>query len=477
MYKLLNNKNKMDVHLKDCQAWKDEKLEMSTTNNESAKLFDDVIHQYVTWVENDQNGGIEGTLKLLRESDPNFAMSNVLSIGLELMGTGRTVRLDTEFRTQVENLSKNKNLNERENLHCKAVVQFANDEYYKACDTWEEILVNYPNDILALKFAHDAYFYLGNSTMIRDSVGRVLPHYKLSNDFYGYLRGMYAFGLEEMNLYDLALKYATEALTLNPTDCWATHAKAHCFEMNGQTNQGINFMKSTENDWSKGAMLACHNYWHWALYHVEKGEYDLALGIYDQQVSQRVSSGAALDIVDAASLLQRFEFQGVNVEDRWEQIYDICRPHIDDHIMVFNDSHFLMSYLSTNKGKDEPTKKIFMKSVNDFIKNSEATTNYNIFSDLGVNLFQGLIAYKEKRFDDATEFIYPVKNNIQKIGGSHAQRDVFNQLLLMSCIQSKKKENINLGLSLIHERKLVKEDSPLTDRMMSKWLACHTTLD
>ena len=31
--------------------------------------------------------------------------------------------------------------------------------------------------------------------------------------------------------------------------------------------------------------LGCHNYWHWALYYVEKGDFETALGILDNQVS------------------------------------------------------------------------------------------------------------------------------------------------------------------------------------------------
>ena len=50
--------------------------------------------------------------------------------------------------------------------------------FLKACDVWEDILVDHPTDMLALKFAHDGYFYLGAKTRMRDSVARVLPHWK-----------------------------------------------------------------------------------------------------------------------------------------------------------------------------------------------------------------------------------------------------------------------------------------------------------
>ena len=282
---------------------------------------------------------------------------------------------------------------------------------------------------------------------------------------------MYTFGLEEQNLYTLADRHASEALVLNPTDCWATHARAHCFEMNGLTNEGIDFMKSTESDWRKGGMLACHNYWHWALYHIERGEFESALGIYDQEVGQRISSGAVLDIVDAASLLQRSEFQGVNVGDRWENVYEICRPHIDDHIIVFNDVHFLMTYLGARKGKKEKTDELFMKSVEENLGKLKGT-NHGRFSKVGVSLFKATIAYSEEKFDEAVELLYPLKNDLVIIGGSHAQRDVFNQLLIQACMKSSKPLNIKGGFALLHERKIVKEDSLSIDRMMNSILNC-----
>lgn len=466
-----------NMGLRDCQAWKDENLAMSSTSNEAVKLYDDVINQYVTWTENPQYGGMEGTVKAMLGHDVEFVMGNVLSAGLDLMGTTRTIRLDKTFKKEIDylkSLSEKGRTTSREKLHCKAILHYAHEQFKPACDTWEEILAEYPNDLLALKFAHDAYFYLGNSIMIRDSVGRVLPHWKPSNPLYGYLQGMFSFGLEEMNMYAMAERYAKEALSKNPTDSWATHAAAHCYEMTGRSKDGIDFMGATENEWSKGAMLACHNYWHWALYYIENGDYESALGLYDQQVGQRVESGAALDIVDAASLLKRLEMEGINVGNRWELVYDICRPHVDEHVTIFNDVHYLMCYLGAQKSKKEDIVKTFMDSVSSYTSDTK-TENTDLFRKVGNDLLRAVVAYSEGRFDDTVNLLYPLKNELVTIGGSHAQRDVFNQMLLQACIQSKEKRNINIGHALLNERKVVKENSPLTDRMISKFIAQHNS--
>ena len=103
-------------------------------------------------------------------------------------------------------------------------------------------------------------------------------------------------------------------------------------------------------------------------------------------------------------------------------------------------------------------------------------TNHGIFSKVGVSLFKATIAYSEEKFDEAVELLYPLKNDVIIIGGSHAQRDVFNQLLIQACMKSSKPLNIKRGFALLNERKMVKEDSPLTDRMMNSILNCHGNL-
>ena len=58
---------------------------------------------------------------------------------------------------------------------------------------WEDILLDHPTDVLALKFAHDSYFYMGWSSQIRDSVARILPYWTPDTPLYGWVTSV---GLE-----------------------------------------------------------------------------------------------------------------------------------------------------------------------------------------------------------------------------------------------------------------------------------------
>ena len=47
--------------------------------------------------------------------------------------------------------------------------------------------MDHPKDLLALKFAHDNYFYLGLGPQMRDSIGRVWSKWDESVPLYGYV--------------------------------------------------------------------------------------------------------------------------------------------------------------------------------------------------------------------------------------------------------------------------------------------------
>lgn len=55
-----------------------------------------------------------------------------------------------------------------------------------ATNIWEDILTEYPTDLMAIKFAHDAYFFMGDGKGKRDSVAAVIPKHKGTEPCYRY---------------------------------------------------------------------------------------------------------------------------------------------------------------------------------------------------------------------------------------------------------------------------------------------------
>uniref|UniRef100_A0A915EWJ8 Tetratricopeptide repeat protein 38 n=1 Tax=Ditylenchus dipsaci TaxID=166011 RepID=A0A915EWJ8_9BILA len=460
-------------NLYDVKQWKDSGLELTCSSNQAAKMFDAVLRQLVSWIDCEQLGGIIKTTETMMESEPDFIMGKCLVLGMDAMGTGRSVYRDKSYRQQLQNLLEMaKNCTPREEKHVKAVNYFAHGEMRSACVEWEKILAEHPTDLMAIKFSHDAYFFMGDSLGKRDSVERVISKWKPEIPMYSYLHGMYAFGLEECGDYLNAMKHGHAALEINRQDCWATHAVAHCYEMKGEHDQGIEFMESSNEDWSPCWMLACHNYWHTALFHIEKGDYKAALTIFDSQICERSkSSKMMLDMVDATSLLLRLEMEGVDVGlDRWNELLEVISPHIDDHILAFNDAHISMAL---SRVGTEEMRNMHGRSVSDFVKEGAGHDNWRIMRDLGELLCDAIVDFNEGRCDAAFEKLYPIRTQIFQIGGSHAQRDVFTQVLIHAGLRSSNVANKKLAVAAVEERKKLKEKSALADRLLAKHTVGH----
>ncbi|XP_063164412.1 tetratricopeptide repeat protein 38 [Candoia aspera] len=460
--------------LRDCKAWQDVGLSLSTTNNEACKMFDAALTQYVTWTNDQSLGGLEGTFSKLHAADPNFVMGHAIANGLVLVGTGSSVRLDRKLDDAIKkmvSLSHSQPLTKREKMHVSALELFAHGQIVRACDTWEQILQSNPTDMLALKFAHDGYFYLGSQTQMRDSIARVYPHWTPDIPLSSYIKGMYAFGLVETNFFDRAEKLAYEALAINQRDAWSIHALAHVNEMKADLRSGLAFMKQTENNWKDSDMLACHNYWHWALYFIEKGDYEAALTIYDTHIAPRCQlSGTMLDIVDNCSMLFRLELEGVKVGDRWKEVNQLTKKHAQDHILIFNDAHILMASLGA---QDQNTSNELLTTLQDLARTPKEDHELSLVPKLGLPLLQAFVEFEKGHYDKAVELLYPIRYQIVEIGGSNAQRDIFAQLLIHAALNSKSKANQKLARCLLIERDELRPNSPLTERLMRKTVALH----
>ncbi|KAM6137919.1 LOW QUALITY PROTEIN: tetratricopeptide repeat protein 38 [Pterocles gutturalis] len=459
--------------LRDCKAWQDAGLALSTTSNEACKLFDATLRQYATWASVESLGD-EGSLSKLIAADPNFTMGHVIANGLQLIGTGSSVRLNKELDSAMRTmmmLSKSQPLTEREKLHVSALDMFARGQLPKACDLWEQILESHPTDLLALKLSHDTYFYLGYQEQMRDSVARVYPFWTPDVPLSSYVKGYYAFGLMETNFFDRAEELAREALAINKTDAWSAHTVAHINEMKAEVEKGLEFMKETENNWKNSDMLAGHNYWHWALYFIEKGEYEAALTIYDKHIAPRCLLSGSTGIVDNCSMLYRLHLEGVKLGDRWNNVFKLTKKHTKDHITLFNDAHILMSSLGA---KDHKATEELLTTLRELAKTPSEDHELSLAPSLGLPLCQAFVEFENGNCDKAVDLLYPIRYQLIQIGGSNAQRDVFNQLLIHAALNSKSQAKKNLARCLLRERDMMRPNSPLTERLMRKAASVHS---
>src|ERR1700749_74959 len=233
-------------------------------------------------------------------------------------------------------------MGERELHHLRAARHWTEGDWEATTRSLERALLCHPRDLLALKVAQDLYFFLGNRLELRDTAARVLPAWPRELPGWGYVQGIYAFGLEENADYRQAESRARAALEDNPRDVWSVHALAHVFEMEGTQRDGVDFLTASAPDWS-ASYFAIHNGGPRGLYHLELGEIGEALALYDDPIRAGRST-EWLDVVDAAALLWRLSLFGVDVTERAEQLAADIDDLVGNPVYIFNDWHAVMAF-------------------------------------------------------------------------------------------------------------------------------------
>ena len=345
-------------------------------------------------------------------------------------------------------------LGEREAHHLRAVRSWADGDWEAAARALERALLCHPRDLLALKVVQDLYFFLGNRLELRDSAARVLPAWPRGLPGWGYVQGIYAFGLEENADYRQAESRARAALDHNPGDVWSVHALAHVFEMEGSQRDGIEFLTASADHWS-GSFFAIHNWWHRTLYHLELGEIDEALRLYDAPIRAGRST-QWLDVVDAAALLWRLSLFGVDVTDRAAQLAADIDDLVGDPVYIFNDWHALMAFgLAGDRARVE-----LVILAN---RHLTAPTNRAAAQRAGLDLLEAFAAFAAGRPDRAIDLLIDIRPRANAVGGSHAQRDVIDLTLIAAAARA---DDDSLARALVAERVARKPSAEASARQL-----------
>lgn len=390
--------------------------------------------------------------------DPMFVMGHVLRAGMLITASDKCV--EPMLRESVEAAEGLHDIaNERERRHTAAARAWLNGEFSNALRRYADILIDYPRDTLALQVGHIGDFLLGRSAMLRDRVAGILPAWDSQMPDYGYVLGMHAFGLEETNLYAQAEAQGRRALELNARDPWAVHAVAHVLEMQGRAEEGVAWLTGRREDWSADNMLSIHNWWHLALFHLDRDETAEVLALYDNRL-RAGSTGQVLDLVDASAMLWRLLLRGVDVGPRWTQLAAVWRERGGSGYYAFNDVHALMAYLGA--GDDAAARQL----IDDMEAAAETGgTNAMMTRDVGLPVAHALTAFMRGDHALAADLLRDVRLIAHRFGGSHAQRDVLALTLVEAAIRGRAR---SLAKALTAERMALKPASEGNRKLASR---------
>lgn len=300
----------------------------------------------------------------------------------------------------------------------------------RAAQRLEAILLDHPRDVLALKLSHGIRFMLGDQSEMLSSLRRVMPLFAPDHPLAGYVSGCYAFALEERGFYGEAESAGRHAVALAPRDAWGRHAVAHVLEMTGRSDEGVAWLGNGRG-WAHANNFRFHITWHLALFRLERGETAEVLRLYDEGIRAEQSDDYR-DIANGAALLARLDYAGIDVGTRWEELADKAETRIGDGRLVFADLHYALALLGA--GREGAAATIARGLAED--SQGHASSERRDAARSGALAAFGLIAFHEGDHAEAARLLGAARGGLMAIGGSHAQRDLFEQAYIESLLRS-----------------------------------------
>ena len=395
------------------------------------------------------------------ETTPDFVLGYCIRAEFRLLTTERSsVPLAAHDVEMAEALTGT--ANDREGGHIAAIRAWLEGDLEKAVSCWENVLLEYPLDLIAIFAAHNTDFFLGEAPQMRDRLSRALRAWNADTPGYGYVLGMYGFSLEEAGDFVRGEEYGRMAVELNSKDVYAIHAVAHVMEMQGRQEDGIRWMTDRQQDWAVDCGFSVHLWWHTAMYHIDLGDYDRVFEIYENGI-RHSANGISLEELDAASMLWRLNLLGVDVSGRWDELADKWEPSAEDTYYAFNDMHAMMTFAGA--GRDMAAAKLLAATAS--YVTERGGTNAQMTRDVGIPLCRALLAFSREDYGATVDLLLPIRYKSNVFGGSYAQRDVIALTLIEAALRAGR---FKLAHALMAERTAVKETSPMNWKLMGRAL-------
>jgi tetratricopeptide (TPR) repeat protein len=317
----------------------------------------------------------------------------------------------------------------RERSYLEALRCAAKGSFTGAVAALEVVLDSHPRDSVAAKLSHSLRFMLGDASGMRSSIERVVVRAGLNHPHLGYLLGCLAFALEETGAYNEAERLGNRALERAPRDAWGLHAISHVYEMTGRANLGDNLLSSHRHAFEHCNNFRYHVFWHLALFRLELGDLAGALELYDEHIRSDKTDDFR-DVANAVSLLTRLEIAGASVGTRWDELAAIAERRISDRSLVFAGLHYTLALVGA--GRCDIARQL-TAGLGD--ANSVGDQG-RVAQEVGAPTAAALTMFGESRFREAALGLLAVRPKLCRIGGSNAQRDLFEQMLIESCIRA-----------------------------------------
>jgi len=374
------------------------------------------------------NVGAEDAFDRALASDPDFALAHA--------GRARALQMrgaPAEAKAAIARAGECvRHASPRERGHVEAVGHALGSDLARALEAAREHLREFPRDALVLSLLTGVYSLTGFSgradrnELLRGILDELAPAY---GDDWWFLN-VHGFASTEAGDPARGRRLVERSLSLHPRNAHAAHAFAHVFYEEGDSEGGAAFVGGWLPDYARASQLHCHLSWHLALFELGRGRVNQASSIYEDSIRPAVSLSAALGtLADCASFLWRCHLWGTGpAQLPWPDVREFARRAFPKPSMAFADEHHVMA-LAAAGDHDGVAERIAELRLME--KESRQPAG-RVAGDVA----EAMAAYAHEDWARAIALLEPVFKELVRVGGSRAQRDVFEQTLLSAYLRA-----------------------------------------
>jgi hypothetical protein len=379
----------------------------------------------------DRLAGIELGVEAVLDDAAHHAGVAMLQLDAAMLGLyGQTAAASADahrYLAKCEALEPT--MNERERATLAALQRWHAHDFLAAAGRFEELVTQWPRDIVALKALEFLYYVLGQQHMgkrFRAQVERIAAPNRDDADFLS----VWAFAAELSGAPDHAADLAEASLGLDAHP-WAHHALSHVFITRGDPPEAIARLQSFLPVWeTSGRVIYCHNAWHLAVAFLDALEVDRAESVYRHHI-WGVYPDSPGEQVDAISYLWRLEMAGVEVDNaRWADVADHVEARAGECFFPFLSAQH--GYALARAGR--PAALDTLRSSVRRRTEADDGEARRVWQPVGRAVVEACIAHGAGDPARAATLLDPVMSRMTAIGGSDAQDDLFRQAYLTALI-------------------------------------------
>ena len=390
-------------------------LTLSTTSSVAARHYQDGMDRMLSY-----GFGADQAFASAVAADEGFALAHAGAALFSLFqGDGASAKTSIErARSLAAGATR------REQQHVGALSAIAGAEAARGLGLIEEHVKEFPRDALLVNQAGSTIGLGGRADREALRVAFVERLAGAYGDDWWYHSAL-GFTYHEVGRYDESRRLSERSLAQYPGNANASHNIAHvCYET-VDNDGGVALLTDWLGGYDRRAPFHCHLAWHLALFELQRGRPERSLAIYEQDIAP--SSNPRLAMIDGSALLWRFGLYDYEKGPLpWRPLAELA-TRVTRPGFIFGDVHAALAYASAGDGAALSALTAGLEALH--------AKGHPIAGTVALPLVRGVAAYVDGDFAGALALMESVDSEIHRVGGSHAQWELFEETMVVCLLR------------------------------------------